>query len=146
MVGYKVIEDDYFAEWRKGYDAALTSLTELEKRKNGEINAIDKLEDGIESMLSVAGATAIEDRLQDGVPQCIEQLADAGLKLWVLTGDKEETAINIAVACNLVKPVLYMDHIKINLTVAPDMISAAKILSAEKSVSLALTVFFKLCV
>jgi P-type E1-E2 ATPase len=42
----------------------------------------------IERSLKLLGATAIEDKLQDGVPQCIERLARAGIKIWVLTGDK----------------------------------------------------------
>ena len=46
--------------------------------------------------------TAIEDKLQEGVPDCIKILAAAGIKLWVLTGDKMETAINIAFACSLI--------------------------------------------
>ena len=41
------------------------------------------------------GATAIEDKLQEGAPDCIAELAEAGIKLWVLTGDKVETAIQI---------------------------------------------------
>ncbi|KAF8395789.1 hypothetical protein HHK36_019740 [Tetracentron sinense] len=48
------------------------------------------------------GCTAIEDKLQDGVPSCIETLSRAGIKIWVLTGDKMETAINIAYACSLI--------------------------------------------
>ena len=47
------------------------------------------------------GGTAIEDRLQIGVPETIAELAKSGIKLWVLTGDKTETAINIGYACNL---------------------------------------------
>jgi phospholipid-translocating ATPase len=47
------------------------------------------------------GGTAIEDRLQVGVPETIAELAKSGIKLWVLTGDKTETAINIGYACNL---------------------------------------------
>uniref|UniRef100_A0A0E0IS03 Phospholipid-transporting ATPase n=1 Tax=Oryza nivara TaxID=4536 RepID=A0A0E0IS03_ORYNI len=49
-----------------------------------------------------AGCTAIEDKLQEGVPACIQTLSAAGIKIWVLTGDKMETAINIAYACSLV--------------------------------------------
>ena len=51
-----------------------------------------------------AGATGIEDRLQDGVPETIASLRKAGLQIWVLTGDKQETAINIAYACKLLEP------------------------------------------
>lgn len=50
----------------------------------------------IEQDLILIGCTAIEDKLQEGVPTCIETLARAGIKIWVLTGDKMETAINIA--------------------------------------------------
>lgn len=50
----------------------------------------------IEKDLILIGCTAIEDKLQEGVPSCIETLSKAGIKIWVLTGDKMETAINIA--------------------------------------------------
>jgi phospholipid-translocating ATPase len=57
----------------------------------------------IEKDLILLGATAVEDKLQDGVPECIDKLAQAGIKLWVLTGDKMETAINIGFACSLLR-------------------------------------------
>jgi phospholipid-translocating ATPase len=47
----------------------------------------------LEQQLHLLGATAIEDRLQDGVPETIEDLKKAGIKIWVATGDKLETAI-----------------------------------------------------
>ncbi len=50
----------------------------------------------IEKDLVLIGCTAIEDKLQEGVPACIQTLSAAGIKIWVLTGDKMETAINIA--------------------------------------------------
>lgn len=50
------------------------------------------------------GATGIEDRLQEGVPESIEALHKAGIKIWMLTGDKQETAVNIAYACKLLEP------------------------------------------
>lgn len=65
------------------------------------------------------------------VPECIAELAKAGINIWVLTGDKEETAINIAVACNLVLPKQYMDHIIVNSTVAPDEASMKKLFLEE---------------
>uniref|UniRef100_A0A8D2CS01 Phospholipid-transporting ATPase n=1 Tax=Sciurus vulgaris TaxID=55149 RepID=A0A8D2CS01_SCIVU len=55
----------------------------------------------LETNLHLLGATGIEDRLQDGVPETITKLRQAGLQIWVLTGDKQETAINIAYACKL---------------------------------------------
>lgn len=49
---------------------------------------VSEVYEEIEQNLKLLGATAIEDKLQDGVPQCIEHLARAGIKIWVLTGDK----------------------------------------------------------
>lgn len=54
----------------------------------------------IENELILIGCTAIEDKLQEGVPSCIETLSRAGIKIWMLTGDKMETAINIAYGKN----------------------------------------------
>ncbi|VDP17522.1 unnamed protein product [Schistosoma margrebowiei] len=52
----------------------------------------------IEKKLTLIGCTGIEDMLQDGVPETIKALREAGIKIWVLTGDKEETAVNISYA------------------------------------------------
>ncbi|KAA8542320.1 hypothetical protein F0562_023544 [Nyssa sinensis] len=57
----------------------------------------------IEKDLILLGATAVEDKLQNGVPECIDKLAQAGIKIWVLTGDKMETAINIGFSCSLLR-------------------------------------------
>jgi P-type E1-E2 ATPase len=48
------------------------------------------------------GATAIEDKLQDNVKKTIENLRKANIKVWMLTGDKKETAINIGISCGLI--------------------------------------------
>ncbi|KAL2926833.1 putative phospholipid-transporting ATPase 11 [Bienertia sinuspersici] len=55
----------------------------------------EQVSEAIERDLILLGATAVEDKLQRGVPECIDKLAQAGIKIWVLTGDKMETAINI---------------------------------------------------
>jgi magnesium-transporting ATPase (P-type) len=60
------VEEARFKEWSRRYDEACTNLTELDKRKRGEPNEIERLESDIEAGLRVVGATAIEDRLQDG--------------------------------------------------------------------------------
>ena len=62
---------------------------------------LEKVAEIIEKNLFLIGATAVEDKLQDGVPDTIATLAKAGIKIWVLTGDKQETAINIGFACRL---------------------------------------------
>lgn len=55
----------------------------------------------LEKEFTLVGSTAIEDKLQDGVGDTIQSLKDAGIKVWVLTGDKVETAINIGYSCKL---------------------------------------------
>lgn len=57
----------------------------------------------IERDLTLLGATAVEDKLQDDVPETIAKLADANVGLWVLTGDKQETAIKVGYACKLLR-------------------------------------------
>merc|ERR1711871_310795 len=69
----------------------------------------------MEQDLNLTGITAIEDRLQDEVPSVIADLATAGMVLWMLTGDKEETAVNIATSCNLILErthLYYLTHIE----------------------------------
>jgi magnesium-transporting ATPase (P-type) len=80
----------------KAYRAASVAMTDRKSR-------MAQVADRVERRLTLIGATAIEDRLQDGVPDTISKLALAGIKLWVLTGDKVETAINIACSCNLIE-------------------------------------------
>lgn len=69
----------------------------------------------METNLELLGCTAIEDKLQDGVGRCVEALQGAGVKVWMLTGDKEETAVNIGVACQLLGPEASVERIIINM-------------------------------
>jgi magnesium-transporting ATPase (P-type) len=55
----------------------------------------------LELEFDLVGATAIEDKLQDDVDKAISAMKKAGIKVWVLTGDKVETAINIGFSCQL---------------------------------------------
>ncbi|CUM68329.1 uncharacterized protein PRCAT00006051001 [Priceomyces carsonii] len=83
-----------YTEWNKRHQAAASSLDNREEK-------MEEVADSVERELILLGGTAIEDRLQDGVPDSISILGQAGIKLWVLTGDKVETAINIGFSCNL---------------------------------------------
>ncbi|NP_001361315.1 phospholipid-transporting ATPase IC isoform 2 [Homo sapiens] len=91
---YKEIEEKEFTEWNKKFMAASVASTNRDE-------ALDKVYEEIEKDLILLGATAIEDKLQDGVPETISKLAKADIKIWVLTGDKKETAENIGFACEL---------------------------------------------
>lgn len=55
---------------------------------NNKNKRLDELYEEIEKDMTLLGATAVEDKLQEGVPQTIATLAEANIKIWVLTGDK----------------------------------------------------------
>ncbi|WBW74039.1 plasma membrane phospholipid-translocating ATPase complex, ATPase subunit Dnf2 [Schizosaccharomyces osmophilus] len=92
-IAKRELTEEYF-EWKEKYTVASSAIENREER-------ISEVADLIESRLTLLGGTAIEDRLQEGVPDAIALLGSAGIKLWVLTGDKMETAINIGFSCNL---------------------------------------------
>ncbi|XP_039669932.1 phospholipid-transporting ATPase IA isoform X3 [Perca fluviatilis] len=88
------VSESSYQQWLEIYRRACTSLQ----------NRSLKLEESyelIEKNLQLLGATAIEDKLQDKVPETIETLMKADIKIWILTGDKQETAINIGHSCKL---------------------------------------------
>eukprot|EP00164_Ancoracysta_twista_P003829 GFYU01005137.1.p1 GENE.GFYU01005137.1~~GFYU01005137.1.p1 ORF type:complete len:1530 (-),score=451.33 GFYU01005137.1:156-4745(-) len=94
---YKVLYEADYAVWRDLYIAASTALVDRDQK-------IDAVAEKIETNLILIGSSAIEDKLQDGVPECIQTLAKANIHIWVLTGDKRETAINIGYSCGLLDP------------------------------------------
>lgn len=89
------IPEHEFQEWMKVYETAQTTIG------GNRADELDKAAELIEHDFHLLGATAIEDRLQDGVPETIHTLQEAGIKVWVLTGDRQETAINIGMSCKL---------------------------------------------
>ncbi|CAN0344391.1 unnamed protein product, partial [Scytosiphon promiscuus] len=89
-------------------------LTEVAEQQAGRPNKIDDLMAQAEKGLTLIGGTAIEDKLQTGVGDTIEKMVRGGMVVWVITGDKEETAINIGVACQLLWSEDRMDRCIIN--------------------------------
>ncbi|XP_007180816.2 phospholipid-transporting ATPase VD isoform X2 [Balaenoptera acutorostrata] len=96
-VAKRVMSDTEYAEWLRNHFLAETSI---DNREELLLESAMRLE----NKLTLLGATGIEDRLQEGVPESIEALHKAGIKIWMLTGDKQETAVNIAYACKLLEP------------------------------------------
>ncbi|KAF4015316.1 hypothetical protein G4228_006403 [Cervus hanglu yarkandensis] len=93
-IAKKVLSEEDFRRWasfRREAEASLNNRDEL----------LMETAQHLENQLTLLGATGIEDRLQEGVPDTIAALREAGIQLWVLTGDKQETAVNIAYACRL---------------------------------------------
>ncbi|GMT24117.1 hypothetical protein PFISCL1PPCAC_15414, partial [Pristionchus fissidentatus] len=93
-LAHKNIDERYFEDWHRRQQEAAIDMYNREKK-------LDDLYEEMEKDLILVGATAIEDQLQEGVPEAIARLSQANIKIWVLTGDKTETAINIAYSCNL---------------------------------------------
>ncbi|XP_017111181.1 phospholipid-transporting ATPase ID isoform X7 [Drosophila elegans] len=88
------LTQQYYNDWRLRQQEAALSMDSREQKLN-------EIYEEIESDMQLVGVTAIEDKLQDGVPKSIANLQSAGIKIWVLTGDKQETAINIGYSCQL---------------------------------------------
>ena len=93
-LGVKDLSQQQFDDWKAEHHKAAVAMENRDEKLDAVYNLIEK-------DLVLIGATAIEDKLQDGVAQTIANLQRAGIKLWVLTGDKQETAINIGYSCNL---------------------------------------------
>ncbi len=93
-IARRILSEDEYQIWNREHELAAAAVQDREEK-------LERVSDMIEQDLTLLGGTAIEDRLQEGVPDTIALLADAGIKLWVLTGDKVETAINIGFSCNL---------------------------------------------
>ncbi|KAF5732577.1 Aminophospholipid ATPase isoform 2 [Tripterygium wilfordii] len=91
------LKEDEYQAWSVMYKEASSTLVDREWR-------IAEVCQRLEHDFEVLGVTAIEDRLQDGVPETIETLRKAGINFWMLTGDKQNTAIQIALSCNFISP------------------------------------------
>ncbi|XP_077221326.1 putative phospholipid-transporting ATPase 9 [Tasmannia lanceolata] len=117
VLAYRELSEEEYKEFEKEFGEAKNSVSA------DRVENIDEVAEKLEKDLVLLGATAVEDKLQNGVPECIDKLAQAGIKIWVLTGDKMETAINIGFACSLLRQ--GMQQIIINLE-TPEIIGLEK--------------------
>ncbi|KAK0417961.1 hypothetical protein QR680_013300 [Steinernema hermaphroditum] len=91
------LDPEFYRKWAVGFHA---SSIAIERREE----LLAEAAEAIERNLTLIGATAIEDKLQDHVPVTIRALMAADIRIWMLTGDKRETAINIAQSSALCTP------------------------------------------
>uniref|UniRef100_A0A1J3ISU2 Phospholipid-transporting ATPase n=1 Tax=Noccaea caerulescens TaxID=107243 RepID=A0A1J3ISU2_NOCCA len=96
-LAWRELEEDEYLEWSVKFKEASSVLVDREWK-------IAEVCQRLEHDLYILGVTAIEDRLQDGVPETIETLRKAGINFWMLTGDKQNTAIQIGLSCNFISP------------------------------------------
>nr|CDJ87636.1 ATPase domain containing protein [Haemonchus contortus] len=90
----RVLEEEEYRKWSQEYRAAGILI-------EGRQKALAEAAEKIEVKMKLVGATAIEDKLQEFVPETVQALMAADMRVWMLTGDKRETAINIAHSCAL---------------------------------------------
>lgn len=135
VVAEKEWEEGEYNEWNQRWQAALATIEDRDRLTS-------ELADEAETGLRLLGATAIEDKLQEGVPTTIASLKKAGIRVWMLTGDKLETAVNIGYSCALLTP--HMPHITINGTsrrvVKQQLYEARQALKSEMALSCALII------
>ncbi|KAK0592320.1 hypothetical protein LWI29_017186 [Acer saccharum] len=94
VVGIRELNASEFEQWQSSFEVASTAIL-------GRVASLRRVAIDVEKNLCLLGASAIEDKLQKGVPEAIESLRTAGIKVWVLTGDKQETAISIGYSSKL---------------------------------------------
>ena len=105
VVAQRQLDREEVENWLEGWKTVLLSNA---KNKADFINEQASL---LERDLDLVGVTAIEDKLQDGVPETIELLMKAEIRVWVLTGDKQETAIEIGKSCRLLTPSMQIEDL-----------------------------------
>uniref|UniRef100_A0A8C4YP15 Phospholipid-transporting ATPase n=1 Tax=Gopherus evgoodei TaxID=1825980 RepID=A0A8C4YP15_9SAUR len=93
-LAYKSLTEEHFKEWFKILQEENTSLDNRNEHLAAAYEEIEK-------DMMLLGATAVEDKLQEGVTETIASLSLANIKIWVLTGDKQETAMNIGYSCHM---------------------------------------------
>ncbi|CAH8518317.1 unnamed protein product [Heterobilharzia americana] len=96
-IAWAEVDPQFYEKWATSFHKASTALSDREAK-------LESVANEIEQNLQLLGVTAIEDRLQSGVPETIANLMRAGISIWVLTGDKQETAVNIGYSCQLLTP------------------------------------------
>uniref|UniRef100_A0A8C0RNE6 Phospholipid-transporting ATPase n=1 Tax=Canis lupus familiaris TaxID=9615 RepID=A0A8C0RNE6_CANLF len=104
-VAYTDLTEEEYQQWLTEYKKASSVIQD-------RMQSLEECYDKIEKKFLLLGATAIEDRLQARVPETIVTLLKANIRIWVLTGDKQETAINIAYSCKLISA--QMPRIRLN--------------------------------
>ncbi|XP_027702210.1 phospholipid-transporting ATPase IG isoform X2 [Vombatus ursinus] len=101
MDGYRTLCVAYKEYTLEEYHAVDRQILEAKMALQEREEKLAKVFDDIETDMNLIGSTAVEDRLQDQAAETIEALHKAGMKVWVLTGDKMETAKSTCYACRL---------------------------------------------
>jgi len=104
-IAQKDLSEKDYRQWSRDFHLATVAVSKRDEK-------IGRIAEQIETELHLIGATAVEDKLQNGVPDAIASLSAAGIKIWVLTGDKLETAVSISHSCSLFAHDMALVYIK----------------------------------
>ena len=96
----KIVEKEVEKMAKKGLRTLLYGMKEIDW--DGSRDPYDLTCEEVESDLVLLAATGVEDLLQELVKECIEDFREAGISVWMLTGDKGLTALEIGVSCGLI--------------------------------------------
>ena len=105
LYGIRVLDNEEYQEFKEDIEEAEDDILNSER-------LLQEVYDKWEQEIVLLGATAVEDRLQDEVPKTLEDLRAAGIKVWMLTGDKMETAKNIGFSCKLITEEMVITEVK----------------------------------
>ena len=111
LLAQKTLTAEEINKWGKAYEIAAKSFSDESGNRQ---HRLDALADELENDLRILGVTAIEDKLQEGVPHSLRLLKNAGMKVWVLTGDKQNTAVNIGKSCGLIGSSYQLCHLRVS--------------------------------
>jgi len=104
VLGLRILTEKECEDWLAQHKLAASSINDRDRLLTAAAS-------DIECKMHIVGATAIEDKLQKGVPETIQKLEQSGIKLWVLTGDKRETAIEIGYSTRVLTPKMHVTEV-----------------------------------
>lgn len=125
LYGHKFMSREAYGKWKAEYDEARAAISNRQAR-------LEEVGEKIEHDFEVTGASAIEDKLQRGVPESIEKLRRASIRMWMLTGDKRETAVNIGYSCRLIKDYSTVITLKVEDSLEEKLMAALDELDSQQ--------------
>ncbi|XP_020278795.1 probable phospholipid-transporting ATPase VD isoform X2 [Pseudomyrmex gracilis] len=117
-----------YETWRQKHEEAEMATENRERRIRDSYATL-------ESHLTLLGATGIEDKLQAGVPETMTALVTAGIVVWVLTGDKPETAVNVAYSARLFSPAMQLLQLQARSKSVAETLIHSYLESAHKEIN-----------
>lgn len=97
VLAQKLLTEREYQQWKKDYDEANASMVNRDA-------SVTKVVESLEANMELLGITGVEDKLQEDIQECISQIRNAGINVWMITGDKVETAICIGISAGLKSP------------------------------------------